>query len=115
MLRALLEGASMAVPAQQISPARVEVRPVRGKKDLETFLHVPWAVGMKEDPNWVPPLLDDYRRQLNPQKSPFLKHGEIACFTAFDSGRPVGRVSVPIDRDFHRLHLEHPCDAFFAF
>ena len=105
----------MAVPAQQMSPSRVEVRPVRGKKDLETFLHVPWAVGMKEDPNWVPPLLDDYRRQLNPKKSPFLKHGEIECFTAFDSGRPVGRLSVQIDREFDRIHPEEPGVAFFGF
>lgn len=105
----------MAVPAQQISPSRVEVRAVRGKKDLETFLHVPWSVGMKEDPNWVPPLLDDYRRQLDPKKSPFLKHGEIECFTAFDSGRPVGRVSVQIDREFDRIHPEEPGVAFFGF
>ncbi|HYZ89793.1 MAG TPA: N-acetyltransferase [Myxococcales bacterium] len=105
----------MAVPAQQMSASRVEVRAVRGKKDLETFLHVPWSVGMKEDPNWVPPLLDDYRRQLDPKKSPFLKHGEIECFTAFDGGRPLARVSVQIDREFDRIHPEEPGVAFFGF
>jgi GNAT superfamily N-acetyltransferase len=105
----------MAVPAQQISSSRVEVRPVRGKKELEVFLHVPWSVGMKEDPNWVPPLLDDYRRQLNPKKSPFLKHGEIECFTAFDAERPVARLSVQIDREFDRVHPEEPGVAFFGF
>jgi hypothetical protein len=105
----------MAVPAQQMSPSRIEVRAVRGKKDLETFLHVPWSVGMKEDPNWVPPLLDDYRRQLDPKKSPFLQHGEIECFTAFDGGRPAGRVSVQIDREFDRIHPEEPGIAFFGF
>src|SRR5207237_1779427 len=57
----------MAIARSGLDPA-IEVRPVRGKKDIETFLHVPWKLGMKEDPNWVPPLLDDYRRQLDPRK-----------------------------------------------
>ena len=105
----------MAVPAQQISASRIEVRAVRGKKDLEAFLHVPWSLGMKEDPNWVPPLLDDYRRQLDPKKSPFLKHGEIECFTAFDGARAVGRLSVQIDREFDRIHPEELGVAFFGF
>src|SRR5882672_5055900 len=82
----------------------MEIRPVENKKDLEIFLHMPWTLGMKEDPNWVPPLLDDYRRVLDPGKSPFLKHGEMACFTAFDAGKPVGRISVQIDREFDRVH-----------
>ncbi|HEY4769027.1 MAG TPA: N-acetyltransferase, partial [Myxococcales bacterium] len=60
----------------------LEIRPVQSKKDLEVFLHIPWTLGMKSDPNWIPPLLDDYRRALNPKKSPFLKHGEVKCFVA---------------------------------
>src|SRR6266849_4201064 len=68
----------------------MEIRPVENKKDLETFLRVPWALGMKKDPNWVPPLLDDYRRILDPKKSPFLKHGEASCFLALEDGEAVG-------------------------
>jgi hypothetical protein len=105
----------MAVAARQISATGVEVRPVRDKKDVEVFLHVPWTLGMKEDPNWVPPLLDDYRRQLDAKKSPFLKHGELACFTAFEGDRPVGRISVQIDREFDRVHPQEPGVAFFGF
>src|SRR5207245_7318678 len=93
----------------------VEVRPVQGKKDVEVFLHVPWALGMKDDPNWVPPLLDDYRRQLDAKKSPFLKHGEMACFVAFDGGKPVGRISAQIDREFDRAQPGEPGVAFFGF
>ena len=84
----------------------IEVRAVRGKKDIETFLHVPWKLGMKDDPNWVPPLLDDYRRQLDPKKSPFLEHGEIQCFLARVAGTAVGRISVQIDRIFDQLRSD---------
>ena len=93
----------------------LEVRPVESKKDLETFLHVPWSLGMKSDPNWVPPLLDDYRRSLDPKKSPFLKHGEVECFLALRDGTPVGRISAQIDTDFDKQWPKETGVAFFGF
>ena len=92
-----------------------EIRPVESKKDLETFLRIPWTLGMKSDPNWVPPLLDDYRRSLDPKKSPFLKHGEVRCFLAVEDGRPVGRISAQIDTDFDRQWPQERGVAFFGF
>src|SRR5258708_38240666 len=99
----------MSVLAERLSP--IEVREVLSKKEREVFLHVPWTLGMKWDPNWVPPLLDDQRRSLNPKKSPFLKHGELACFLALDGGRPVGRITPQIDREFDRAWPSAPCGA----
>ncbi len=93
----------------------LEIRPVESKKDLETFLHVPWTLGMKSDPNWIPPLLDDYRRSLNPKKSPFLKHGEVNCFLAFQDGDPVGRISAQTDADFDKQWPAEKGVAFFGF
>src|SRR5438105_4574146 len=80
----------------------IEIHTVESNKELETFLRVPWTLGMKSDPNWVPPLLDDHRRALNPKKSPFLKHGELRCFLALQDGQPVGRISAQIDADFDK-------------
>src|SRR5260370_24825806 len=93
----------------------LELRAVESKKDLETFLHVPWTLGMKSDPLWVPPLLDDYRRLLDPKESPFFKHGEAQCFLAFQDGQPVGRVSAQVDFDFDRQWPEEKGVAFFGF
>jgi hypothetical protein len=104
----------MAIAKSDLEGA-IDVRAVRGKKVVEAFLHVPWKLGMKDDPNWVPPLLDDYRRQLDPKKSPFLDHGEMECFLALRDGAPAGRISVQIDREFDRVHPEEPGVAFFGF
>ena len=93
----------------------LEIRPVLTKKELETFLHVPWTLGMKRDPLWVPPLLDDYRRLLDPAKSPFLKHGEAQCFLALQDGVPVGRISAQTDADFDKQWPEEKGVAFFGF
>lgn len=93
----------------------LEIVAVESKRQLETFLHVPWTLGMKSEPNWVPPLLDDYRRLLAPKKSPFLEHGEARCFLALEGGQPVGRISVQLDFDFDRQWPQEHGLAFFGF
>ena len=96
----------------------IEIVQVRTKAEQEEFLHVPWTLGMKSDPNWIPPLLDDYRRQLDPKKSPFLEHGELQCFLAREGGKPVGRISAQFDTIFDnhwKGNAEHEGTAFFGF
>ena len=93
----------------------IEVRPVRTKAEQEVFLHVPWTIGVDKEPTWVPPLLDDYRKQLNPKDSVFLKHGEVSCWTAFENGKPVGRISAQIDHDYDKTWPDEPKTAFFGF
>lgn len=106
--------ASIASPAA--SP--VEIRAVdfvRDSSALEMFVRVPWALGMQYEPVWVPPLLDDHRRTLDPKRSPFLKHAEMACFMAMERGQPIGRISVQIDFAFDAQWPSEPGVAFFGF
>jgi hypothetical protein len=84
-------------------------------KQREAFLRVPWNLGLQHDPLWVPPLLDDYRRMLDPKKSPFLPHGELECYIAYQQGQPVGRISAHIDFDYDKTWPEEPKTAFFGF
>jgi GNAT superfamily N-acetyltransferase len=109
--------ATVNMPAQALEPSRssIAVRAVRDKKSSEIFLHMPWTLGMPSEPNWVPPLLDDYRRLLDPKRSAFLKHGEVECYLAYDGKLPVGRISVQIDRDFDKQWPSEPGVAFFGF
>jgi hypothetical protein len=93
----------------------IEIRSVDDKQQLETFLHLPWTLGMKSDPNWVPPMLDDQRRLLDPKKSPFLSHGEVKCWIAWDGQTPVGRISAQTDSDFDKQWPEEKDTAFFGF
>jgi len=93
----------------------IDVRPVRSRKDLEAFLHVSWNLGLDEEKCWVPPLLDDYRRQLNPKTSAFTPHGELACWTVYRGRQAVGRISAQIDHDFDKSWPDEPKTAFFGF
>lgn len=50
------------------------------------------------DPCYVPPLLLEERRQLDPRVNPHFREAEIALWIARRDGRPVGRISAHIDR-----------------
>lgn len=95
----------------------IDVRPVSlgNSKEVEQFIDVPWVIGMAQERNWVPPLKDDYRKQLNPKKSVFLAHGELQAWTAFRDGKPVGRISAQIDFDYDKTWPDEPKTAFFGF
>lgn len=101
-------------PASATQPA-VVLEVVRTAKQREAFLRVPWKLGMQHDPLWVPPLLDDQRRMLDPKKSPFLPHGELECYIAHQAGRVVGRICAHLDFDYDKIWTEEPRTAFFGF
>jgi len=78
----------------------VQIRPVGTRKELETFIRLPFRL-YRDEPNWVPPLLYDRRRFLDRSKNPFFEHGEAEYFLAWRDGRPVGRITAQVDRNLH--------------
>jgi GNAT superfamily N-acetyltransferase len=75
----------------------VEIRPVRGGRELSTFIKLPWRL-YRNERNWVAPLLSDLKEQLDPSRNPFFEHAEAQYFLAWRDGRAVGRISAHIDR-----------------
>jgi len=82
------------------SNGRLEIRQVSGKKDLNTFIRVPWRI-YKDDPNWVAPLVFE-RKEAFSDHHPFFNHAKWSAWTAYRDGEPVGRISAQIDN----LHLQ---------
>jgi hypothetical protein len=78
----------------------VEIRPVRSQRELRAFIKLPWQL-YRGEPNWVPPLLMEVRKRLDRKRNPFFEHAEAEDFLAWRDGRPVGRVSAHIDRNFN--------------
>jgi GNAT superfamily N-acetyltransferase len=70
---------------------------VRGRRELSTFIKLPWRL-YRNEPNWVAPLLLDLKEQLDQRKNPFFEHAEAQYFLAWRDGRAVGRISAHIDR-----------------
>lgn len=81
------------------------VRPVRSRSDLKEFIKLPWKI-YRNDPVWIPPLLEERRQFLNPKKNPFFEHADVELFLAEKEGEPVGRISAQIDHLHNRTHNE---------
>jgi hypothetical protein len=78
----------------------VEVRPVASKRELKAFMRLPWRL-YRNEPHWIPPLLMDLRKRLDRKRNPFFEHAEAEYFLAWRDGRPVGRVTAQVDRNFN--------------
>jgi GNAT superfamily N-acetyltransferase len=74
----------------------VDVRPVRGRRDLSRFIKLPFR--LHRGTPWVPPLISERRRFLDRSKNPYFGHGEAEYFLAWRDGEPVGRISAQVDR-----------------
>ncbi len=88
------------------------VRRVDTESDREQFLTFPWCI-YQDDPLWVPPILDERRARIDPQRGHFFQRGEADLFIAWQGDEPVGTIAVGVDR-FMNQHKERR-DAVFGF
>ncbi len=99
----------VTLPARQA----LEIRPVADKRELTTFIKLPWRL-YRNEPNWVPPLVFDRKRFLDRSRNPFFKHAEVELFLAWRGETPVGRISAQVDRNFNEFqHHEWGMFGFF--
>jgi GNAT superfamily N-acetyltransferase len=98
--------------APQATVSQPEIRPVRNRRERETFIRLPWRL-YQGQANWVPPLLSERRRHIDRSRNPFFEHAEAEYFLAWRGGQPVGRISAHID---HRLNeFQHNRWGLFGF
>jgi GNAT superfamily N-acetyltransferase len=67
----------------------IQVLPVRTARQKRYFLTFPWRI-YKGDPLWVPPLLSERAKTIDPQRGLFFKDGYAGLFIAWQNGKPVG-------------------------
>jgi len=60
----------------------VIVTKVTTPNEKRIFLTFPWQI-YKQDRLWVPPLLPDRKKILDPIQGPFFKHGRLDCYIAW--------------------------------
>ncbi len=90
--------------AASAATAELEIRPLTGRRELDDFLRVPFAL-YRDDPCWVPPLDFERRQALSP-KHPFFAHASWQGWVAYRGADPVGRITAQIDRLHEERHGE---------
>ena len=88
------------------------VKITTNKSDLKKFITFAWKI-YKNDPNWVPPIIMDQMKRLDPKKEPYHQHSESQLFLAYRDGEIVGRISASIDKVYNDFHGEKT--GFFGF
>ena len=76
--------------------AKVQIRPVRTRRELKRFVKVPFRLH-RESEQWVPPLIFERMQFLDRKKNPWFEHGEAEFFLAERDGEAVGRISAHVD------------------
>lgn len=66
------------------------VVPVSDEKRLKEFLRLPFVL-YRDDPQWVPPVVSEVRRTLDPKRNPYFANAILgsSCATGMGRRRPV--------------------------
>ncbi len=87
----------------------IDVRPVRTARERRTFLTFPWRI-YRDDPLWVPPLLPERARAIDPQRGAFFQRGgEAELFIAWRDGEPLGTICAGEDTFANRNRGKREC------
>jgi GNAT superfamily N-acetyltransferase len=97
----------MSRPAVTVSP----VASLRDRRAFETF---PWRI-FRGDPLWVPPLLRDRRKAMDPGRGEFFLHGEADFFLARREGSEEVIGTVCAAQDFTANKNNGVKDCVFGF
>ncbi len=76
--------------------SKIQLRKVNNTFQRRRFATFPWQI-YKHDPLWVPPLVTDRMKQLNPLQGSFFNHGEADFFMAYKDGTLAGTIMAAVD------------------
>jgi GNAT superfamily N-acetyltransferase len=76
----------------------IRVLSVRTAREKRIFLTFPWRI-YKGDPLWVPPLLSERAKTIDPQRGLFFKDGYAELFIAWQNGKPLGTIVCAEDKN----------------
>jgi GNAT superfamily N-acetyltransferase len=74
----------------------MKVLPVKEKNQLKEFIEFPYHF-YRDDPNWVPPLRMELKKQFDPKTNPLLKHCDYQLFLLTREDEVIGRIAAFVD------------------
>ncbi|MBV6397177.1 MAG: hypothetical protein HFACDABA_02782 [Anaerolineales bacterium] len=83
----------------------IQIIPVTTLHERKTFLAFPWRI-YKNDPFWVPPLMNARAKTIDPMRGTFFKDGVAEFFLACKDGQPAGTLCLAEEKQRTR-HLGH--------
>ena len=75
---------------------KIEIVEVRTKAQENVFIKLPWKI-YKDDTNWVPPLISDFKKSIRGENNTLKKSGPYTLILAYSDGEPCGRLCIGIN------------------
>jgi hypothetical protein len=73
----------------------VDVHAIELPRDAVRFCRTWWPIYV-DDRHWVPPLLSERKRFLDPSRNPFFRHARVQCYIATRDGMPAGTIAATV-------------------
>jgi hypothetical protein len=90
----------------------IRVQQITTAGERKQFIKFPWRI-YANDPLWVPQLIGEELKIVDPAKGTFFQFGDAALFMAWRGDEPVGRISAQVNHQYERYHDNHT--GFFGF
>jgi len=74
----------------------IHIIKITTKKELKTFVKFPFLL-YKNNPYWVPPLINDELDSFNPKINPIFKEAQAYFFLAYKNNKIVGRIAAMVN------------------
>ena len=85
----------------------LKIAEAKSSNELDRFIRLPWEI-YKNYPCWVPPLVSERKKFLNPKINPFFEDAEVKLLLAEDpKSNPLGRIALVHDHMYQELSLIH--------
>jgi len=88
--------------------AEIEIRPIKTRKQTHQFLTFPWTI-YRNDPLWVPPILADRWKAVDPERGVFFQRGTAEFWGAYRNNELAGTICTAIDFKANRNVNKKDC------
>ena len=88
--------------------AVITIKKVETRQDRRRFLTFPWQI-YQDDPLWVPPLLPERKKVIDPGKGVFFQRGEADFFLAYKDGKLAGTICAAEDPATNKKREKKEC------
>ena len=85
--------------------SNIVIEPVNTRKGMSEYVQFPFKLH-KNDPCWVPPLIEERLAYFDTKKNPFWEHSRYQLFVARRGGQLVGTIGGVVNDNHNKVHEE---------
>ncbi len=85
--------------------SNIVIEAVNSRKGMSEYVQFPFKL-YKDDPYWVPPLIEERLAYFDTKKNPLWEHARYQLFTARRAGHIVGTIGGVVNDNHNKVHNE---------